>query len=383
MARRTRVALVIAVLVALGGTAAWMGMRPTSRTYSLEFTSVKGLYVGNPVDVLGVKVGEVTAIHPAPDKVIVQIRISGDRVLPSDVRASVVSPSVVPVRYVSLDPPYSGGGRLAPGATVPLSRTAVPVEWDEVKRQLVRLSDALGPNGANRNGSLSRLLRGTSTELSGQGAHLNSTIHQIAAAMHTVADNRTDLFAAVRNVALVVSALRASNSDVRAFTRALYGASRLLDADRRELGGVLDSMSTTFGQLRRFVLRHHAELTSTVAGIGRTVKLLADNRQLLADTLQVLPTTLSNAWRIGEPSIPGPTGALVLSNLDSPAQFICSAAMSLGGAPQQCINWLEPLARYLRLSQPPIGVANAPLGPGARQRTSAPSMAQLLSGGTP
>ena len=36
---------------------------------------------------------------------------------------------------------------MADGATIPLERTAVPVEWDEVKTQLTRLADELGETG--------------------------------------------------------------------------------------------------------------------------------------------------------------------------------------------------------------------------------------------
>ena len=31
------------------------------------------------------------------------------------------------------------------GAVIPVDRTAVPVEWDEVKEQLMRLATELGP----------------------------------------------------------------------------------------------------------------------------------------------------------------------------------------------------------------------------------------------
>ena len=58
----------------------------------------------------------------------------------------IVAPNLVAARYVQLTPAYESSGPTMPdGAVIPVERTAVPVEWDEVKAQLTRLATELGP----------------------------------------------------------------------------------------------------------------------------------------------------------------------------------------------------------------------------------------------
>ena len=65
--------------------------------------------------------------------------------VPADVRAAILSPSLVSARAIQLVPAYSGGPKLAAGATIPQDRTAVPVEWDDFRQQLEKLTDSLQP----------------------------------------------------------------------------------------------------------------------------------------------------------------------------------------------------------------------------------------------
>ena len=70
--------------------------------------------------------------------------------VPADAKAVVVAASVVSDRYIQLTPAYTGGPQLADDAVIPVSRTAVPVEVDQIYTSLNRLAQALGPNGAEQ-----------------------------------------------------------------------------------------------------------------------------------------------------------------------------------------------------------------------------------------
>src|SRR5690606_10176668 len=152
---------------------------------TLEFEQTKGLYEGDDVTILGVTVGHVVEVRPGPESVEVDIEVEGHR-LPADVRAVLVAPSLVSARRIAVAPVYSGGATLDDGATVPIARTAIPVEWDDVKKQLVRLTDALGTEGANKDGSLSDLLDVSARNLKGNGAAIGSTISSLSKAMQTL-----------------------------------------------------------------------------------------------------------------------------------------------------------------------------------------------------
>ena len=330
---------------------------------TVYFTQVKGLYVGDDVDMLGVRIGEVVDIEAAPTQVKVTIEIDSGQKVPADAKAALVAPSLVSVRHVALAPVYGGGPELSDGDSIPVSRTAVPVEWDEVKEQLVRLTGALGPRGANEDGALSRLLDTSARNLEGQGANLNETIGLLSEAMTTLSESGGDIFGTVRNLEVFVEALRASDRHVVQFNRTLSSVSGILAEDRKDLAAALSGIDTAFVEVRSFIRDNRDDLTDSVEGLGRFSNLLSRNRQKLADILQVVPGTISNFYNIYDPDLPGLTGSFALPNLESPAMFICSAVFSLGGTPAQCETALQPIAQYLSLPFPPIS-GGSPKTPG-------------------
>lgn len=348
--------LVVLALVAgvvLGGRSLFSA--ETTRA-TLEFDQTKGLYKGDDVTILGVTVGQVVDVRPGTDSVEVEIEVKGHR-LPADVRAVLVAPSLVSVRRIEMSPVYTKGPELRDGATVPESRTAIPVEWDDVKKQLVRLTDALGTQGANKDGSLNRLLDVSARNLKGNGADVGSTITSLSKAMETLSAGRGDLFATVRNLQVFTEALEQSDGQVAEFNSRLADVSDLLADDRKKLSAALDGLETAFPKVQTFLQTNGDELTATVSELQAPVQLLADNRQKLADILQVAPGTLSNFYNIIDPDIPALTGAFALTNFQAPSIFICSALYSLGGTPEDCQKTLEPIVKMLKVDSLPVGVA--------------------------
>jgi len=352
--KRLAVAGVLVLLLIAG----WFALlRPSGTTHvSAYFTEAKGIYSGDKVTVLGVGVGKIETITPERDRVRIDMRINDDVKLPTDVKAAIASPALVSVRTIALGPAYVGGPALSDGSVIPISRTAVPVEWDAVKDQLVRLTAALGPNGANKDGSVSKLVSSSADYLRGQGTSLNQTIKQLSAAMTMLSDNRGDLFATVRNLQVFVEALEGSDAQVREFNRRLASVSAALSDDREAVAGSLQALRRAFTDVRAF-LDENRELTSgTIADLRSTTSVLAENRQRLADLLQVAPTTLSNFYNILDPRNGAQTGVMAFQNLNAPALIICEALLNLNGKPQQCAQVLEPLVNYLKVDAPPTGL---------------------------
>jgi phospholipid/cholesterol/gamma-HCH transport system substrate-binding protein len=346
----TVVVLVVATILAL---LRWHG---SPRSYVLEFQAAKSLYVGNSVEVLGVKVGTVTAIDAKPDRVRVTVEVDADQQIPADAKAAIVSPSLVPVRNISIVPAYTGGPVLPDGGVIPESRTAVPAEWDDIKTQLVRLEKAVGPEGANKHGAAGHLLDATAANLDGEGAAINRTIKDMSEAMATLSDNRGDVFATVRNLQVFTAALESSDNQVERFNKRLADVADLLADNRGDLARVLEDLDRTFGFLRTFIADNRGSTTKALDGLGDTVALLSRNRQKIADILQAAPTTLSNFYNIYDPDVPALTGTLAIENFESPAVFICSTLYSLGGTPEACESALSPIANLLKIGQPPIGI---------------------------
>lgn len=387
MLPRTRL-LIAALVVALGATLVVTGLAD-ERTATVYFTKAKGLYVGDAVVVMGVPIGEVTAITPQPGRVRVDVSYEEKYDIPADAKAILVAPSLVTVRHVAFTPPYTGGPVLADSAEIPRSRTAIPVEWDGIKNQLNQLATALGPDGANAKGSLNRLLRTSAANLEGQGTNINATIRALSKAMRTLADNSGDAFGTVRNLDVFITALARSDQQIADFNRRLATVSTVLTANREELATALHSTTQALTDLQRFLRNNRESLSKTVTGLKPLTSMLADNRQKLADLLHVAPHALSNFYNIYDPLTGAITSTASTANLQSPGVMICSTIFNFGGSPEDCQRAIGPLAGLLTAEPAPVGVSpierngrensrSAPGGPSGSSAGSSDGLPGLL-----
>src|SRR5439155_23418532 len=100
---------------------------------------------------------------------------------------AVVPLSLLGERYIQLFPAYRGGPALQPGSTIPISRTAVPSEPDELLRSLQNYLGGLDP------ASVTRFVDNASQAVEGSGADLNRLLEHGAGVLSTLAAKRDDL----------------------------------------------------------------------------------------------------------------------------------------------------------------------------------------------
>ena len=91
------------------------------------------IYPGDEVRIAGVKVGTIASIEPDGTQAKMTLRVDRGVPSPPTPRPSSSPRTWSPRATSSSRPPTSRGPTMADGAVIPLDRTAVPVEWDEVK----------------------------------------------------------------------------------------------------------------------------------------------------------------------------------------------------------------------------------------------------------
>jgi phospholipid/cholesterol/gamma-HCH transport system substrate-binding protein len=369
---------VLTVLAVAAGVALWRVDEPQRRLVA-NFVSAVGINVGSDVRVMGVRVGEVTAVEPGGRGVRVGVSYAASVDLPADARAVIVPPSVVGDRYLQLTPAYTGGPTLADGAELPVSRTVVPLEVDDVYRALDALAAALGPTGANADGALSKLVATARANLEGNGAALHDTLAGLSQALSTVADGREDLFGTVANLAEFTSALARSDGQVREFNQRLAEVGAQLAAERDDLAAALRSLATALADIRAFVAENRAALVDNVAALADVSGVLARQQKALMNFLDVAPLALSNlhlAYNARSGTLDTRDNAL---GPYDPASYVCSLTVNLVPAPQvprACFDLAQlmaakglPLTNELRsllgLAPRPGQLPPAAIGPGA------------------
>ena len=217
--------LVLLVLLVVAGYIGYN--RVTNTRLTAYFATTTGLYNGDPVRVLGVNVGHVTSITPRSGDVKVEMDVDRSVKIPADARAVVVAQSLVSGRFIQLTPVYSSGPQMTDGTDIPMERTAVPMEWDQVKQQLQRLTDAVGPNGADP-GAAARAIDVGAQNLDGAGQSINSSITQLSDVMGTLASGRDDLFTTIRNLQKLTDALSSSHEQMVQFNGRIASVTSVL-----------------------------------------------------------------------------------------------------------------------------------------------------------
>ena len=97
------------------------------------------------------------------------------------------------------------------GAVIPVERTAVPVEWDEVKTQLMRLATDLGPK-SGVDTSVGRFIDSAANALEGNGDKLRQTLSQLSGVGRILANGSGNIVDIIKNLQTFVTTLRDSKS---------------------------------------------------------------------------------------------------------------------------------------------------------------------------
>jgi len=366
--RRPRAFVVVAVLLVLAGAAVYALLLPSTKHGTAYFASVKGIYPHDRVRIKGVDVGTIESITPEPGRVRVEFTYDAKYELPAGVKAAIVTPTLVSTRFIQLAPVYRGGPAFPDGGVIPSDRTAVPLEFDDLKKQLVTLADEVGPTGLDRNGALSNFLNVAGKNAQGgNGQRLNDLIHQAAGALEAVDNGGDNLFASVSNLQVFVGSLGQIDQQMEEFNSRLASVSSVLADNRGELSAALDATSAAARDVDAFIASNGGPLNKSVADLGQLTSTIAQQRDNLATLLHVGPNTLTNLYNIISPRSLAFTGAPVVDNLSTPADFVCSAyAEATASKPNDAVKWcgtyLGPLLHSLRMYQPPVG-ANAIVGP--------------------
>jgi phospholipid/cholesterol/gamma-HCH transport system substrate-binding protein len=294
-AMRIVVAAVAALVVlVVGAGVATAGGSGGTHHITAYFTRTIGLYNGNDVRILGVRVGKITSIKVKGPVVEVKMTVDGQYKLPADVGAVVVPPSVVSDRYIQLTPAYSGGPQLPTHAVLNTDRTQVPLEFDEIFKNLDKLNNALGPNGANSNGALSRLVDVSAANLGGNGAQLNGALKEFSAMITALSGSRGDLFSTLKQLQTFTTMLAQNDGGVRAVNANLAKVGAQLAGERKDLGAALANLSQALQLVSSFVADNKTRLTSDIHKAAAVTNVLSKEKEALQQIIDLAPYALTN-----------------------------------------------------------------------------------------
>ena len=360
------------VLLLLAGT--WVVLlRDTTetKTVTAHFPRAVSVFEGTDVRILGVNVGRVTEVTPEGNSVRVEMEYAAKYQVPADAQAVIVTPTLVSDRFVQLTPAYDSGDELmADGADIALPDTGVPVELDRIYASLRDLSEALGPNGVNEDGTLDHVLAAGADALDGRGAAGNRMLSQLARAAETFGEGAGPLFETVSRLAEFSTTLAENDRFVRAFIRDLADVTAQLSDERREIRAALSAVADAVGTVKTFVGDNRKALVADVEKLTRVMKTINSERDSIDAALRVGPTAIGNlalAFNNKSGTIGSRIG--VSGNVWDADAFLC-AVVQQAGLPRAAANLACKLFEELL---EPVEDQLPTVPPGAPTRPQAPA----------
>jgi virulence factor Mce-like protein len=289
------IAAALAFVAVVAGGWVYLDQRggPT-KTYTAEFVATPGLYESNPVDILGVPTGSITRISAGQDVVRVRMTLPAHVKIPAGASAVLMAPNPVSDRFVEIYPPYTGGPVLADGAVIPVQRTVVPLELDQIFSNLDDLATSLGPNGANKDGAVSDVLHQLAGLADGNGANLRTTLVSLAKVLPALTSDPQRVAALVESLDKLTTTLAAHNSSIDRLYGDLAGATSELAAERDTLGSAIANLQDGLTQLAQFLRANKADLGATTSRLATSVRTVANEQQALIDTFDTAALGFQN-----------------------------------------------------------------------------------------
>ncbi|MBU9763802.1 MCE family protein [Mycobacterium sp. TNTM28] len=300
MTRKTALVVVLISAVAIAVTGAYL-LRPGPTEplrFTAQFDNAIGLYVGNDVSVLGMPVGQVSAIDNRGDHVDVAIEVDPGTSIPADVSAVTVGTSILTDRHIELTPAYSGGPLLANDAVLGPQNTRTPVEFDRVLKMVDKLGGAMGGDGKG-NGPLADLMSSTSAITSTSGPQIKEALAGMSDALRTGADGgaatKQNLDAIITNLSKLTDSAARNEGQVREFGTYVRQLTDLLASESVGRGDTGRQLNGLVDELNGLLDNNGDALHNSIASSAKLSRALVDYRRELAEVFDVAPLAIDNA----------------------------------------------------------------------------------------
>lgn len=362
---RTRWKIVVAVVLVFtiaAGTAVLVRSTGQQRRIHLTayFANSTGLYVGDQIRILGVPVGKIDSIEPRPGGAKIAFWVDDQYKVPANANAAIIAPSLVTVRAIQLTPAYKSGPVIADNAVIPQDRTAVPIEWDDLREQLRRLTETLQPTQPGGQSTLGQFVSTAADNLRGEGTNIRDTIIKLSQAFSALGDHSQDLFSTIKNISILVSALQASTDLMRQLNQNLAGVTTVLSNNADEVGNAVHDINDAVDDVHSFATENKEALGTTADKLASVTTAVNQSLDDIKQTLHITPTAFSNFLNIYQPAQGTLTGALAVNNFANPISFLCGAvqAASRLNAEQSaklCVQYLAPIIKNRQYNFIPLG----------------------------
>lgn len=291
--------LIAAVAV---GTVGWRYLKPLINTMSItaQFESVSGLYVNNPVSVLGMPVGRVARINLTGGYAEVEMVIDKDVKIPVDAQAVTVSTSILTDRHIELTPPYRGGPTLQEHDTIGLSHTKSPIEFDRVLAILDKLSGSLRGDGKGQ-GPVADLVNNSAAIADGNGDRMKSAADALSRALRITSEDggaltREQLSTIITNTSSLFEAAAKNDQTLREFGSSVRQLSQIVADEGFGPGTTGHTLNVIIEKAAVIVERNRDNFRQSIQHGNTTLQTMSDYQRETSEFFDLLPLLTDNIY---------------------------------------------------------------------------------------
>lgn len=277
----------IAATAVLAATIVSFSTVPT-HTYRALFSDVTSLEKGDDIRVAGVRVGEVKAIR-ITDRTAAEVEFSVDRDRPllTSTQAVIRYRSLVGQRYIALTEGPGDGGRLKPGATIPLDRTQPALDLNVLLGGFKPLFAALSPDDVNQ--LATQLIR----TLQGEGGTVHSLLAHTASLTTTIAERDELVGSVITHLNEVLGTVDERGERFAELIEQLQLVLSGLAEDREAIGESLAGIDALAEATTGLLAETRPELKRDIAELSELAGTLNEHEETVEGVLRRLPGKLN------------------------------------------------------------------------------------------
>ena len=297
----------------------------STNTYYAKFRDVSGLRVGDDIKVAGVRVGRVAGIRVDPstngsyDGAVVTLQMQTSQPIPTNADLIMRYQNLVGQRYLSIQFQDASGNAIAPAQTDVqnkgwISQTDPGFDLTDLLNGFQPLFNELKPEDVN---TLSSTLIQV---LQGEGPTVESLLQQTGQLTNYVANRDQVIGSVLDNLTPVLQDFAAHDADLRNTVVSLKDMFTSLAADRQQIGGAIDGLSSLIVTTNGIVQQVKAPLEGTVTQLRQAADMLAASRSNLVNGINGFNTAISGIGR-------------ATSYENALNIYVCDLSISLAGLP--------------------------------------------------
>ncbi|WP_063002309.1 MCE family protein [Nocardia mikamii] len=275
-----------------------------------DFRDTAGIFDGNPVTVLGLRIGTVDKIIPHGEYNEVHMSIDASVQIPEHVVAALVSPSIVTNRHIELTPRYTGGPALPADAHLTVQQTRTPIELDTMIKTIDQFAAALEPEPGADTGPLSGEL--LYSMVNGQGQKIHDTLAALSGALKVGVGNGDAITGIISKLNELTTMLADNDHSVREFSDKMTQLSKLLAEQAPGLQATLDQLNGMLANTSGTLSQYQDQLAGTLSNLTSVTAQLRANAAGVTETADLAPLLLQNLDRSMDRSQGSMRGHVVL-----------------------------------------------------------------------